>query len=246
MRVFRSEMAQNYAEYSFGYTIYAKAGEGERPAHLLRKGFLPYTGGQIPKKDIYYLARSLRIELQPFSLNSENRRTLRKFEGQNIEEKMYSTIDYPWTTELDSFCLDYAKERFSSPLSQERLDRIRQHAHLTHYLEFRRDGQLMALIFLSCSEKAWHYWFAFLDLSIELPLGKWAMTRSAQIASGQAAEHLYIGTCYGAHSLYKVRDFKTISFFDGTKWLADKNLLKSWCKTDTNVSLSDRLKRDAS
>jgi hypothetical protein len=239
-------MAHNYAEYSFGYTVYAKAEGGELPEHLLRKGFLPYTGGQIEEEDLYYLARSLRIGLQPFPLSSENRRTLRKFEDFNIEEKIYSKADYLWTAEINAFCLDYAQERFSSPLSKERLQSIREHAHLSHYLEFRRDGQLMALIFLSCSEKAWHYWFAFLDLKIERPLGKWAMTRTAQIASDQDVEFLYVGTCYGTHSLYKVRDFGTTSFFEGTQWLTDKKLLKNWCKTDTNVSLSDRLKRDTS
>ena len=45
-------------------------------------------------------------------------------------------------------------------------------------------------------------------------------------------KYIYLGTCYGKDSLYKVRDFKGIEFFDGNKWIDDIEKLKSFCKID--------------
>ena len=45
-------------------------------------------------------------------------------------------------------------------------------------------------------------------------------------------KYVYLGTCYGEKSLYKVRDFKGIEFFDGSRWTDDINNLKSKCKND--------------
>ena len=45
-------------------------------------------------------------------------------------------------------------------------------------------------------------------------------------------EFVYLGTCYGEESLYKVRDFKGIEFFDGNNWVSDIDKLKYLCKSD--------------
>ena len=45
-------------------------------------------------------------------------------------------------------------------------------------------------------------------------------------------KYVYLGTCYGEKALYKVRDFKGIEFFDGSKWNNQINILKEMCKKD--------------
>lgn len=244
MRVFRSEMALNYASYSFGYAIYAQSESQADGQEALENGFLPYTGEKLDLADLYYMARSLRIHLQPLELSSENRRVLRKYEDAEVDLNLHEVSDFAWQKEDTAFCVTYANERFSTDFTDERLDRIREHRHLTHYLEISIDGTRQALIFLHCGSQGWHYWFAFLHLDANRPLGKFAMLRTAQFADEQGMSHLYIGTCYGPHSLYKVRDFKSISFYDGSAWLTDKKVLKAWCKSDENSELIDRLKRE--
>lgn len=245
MRVFRSEMVHNYVDYSFGYAIYGRPDTPEEVQEALDQGFLPYTGNKISVPNSYYLARSLRIHTKPFELSSENRRVLRKYGDSQVELRLQSISDYPWKEEDSLFCLEYAGERFSSDFPPKRLERIRLHSHLTHYLEIYIDNQRQALIFLHCGARGWHYWFAFLDLEAQRPLGKFAMLRTAQFAEENQKSHLYIGTCYGWHSLYKVRDFKTLSFFDGAEWKKDKKILKAWCKSDENHPFTDRLKRES-
>ena len=244
MRVFRSEMGLNYANYSFGYAIYAQSESPADGQEALQNGFLPYTGQNLDLTDVYYLARSLRIHLQPLILSSENRRVLRKYEDAEVKLKLQKLSDFSWTSVDTEFCLTYANERFSTSFSADRLDRIREHRHLTHYLEITIDGERQAFIFLHCGSKGWHYWFAFLNLDTTKQLGKFAMLRSAQLADEENKTHLYIGTCYSPHSLYKVRDFKSISFYDGSDWCTDKKTLKAWCKSDENSDLIDRLKRE--
>ncbi len=63
-------------------------------------------------------------------------------------------------------------------------------------------------------------------------------------AADQNLEYVYLGTCYGDKSLYKVRDFKGIEFFDGNDWNNDMKLLKQKCKTDASFS-KDEFKQDA-
>ncbi len=73
-------------------------------------------------------------------------------------------------------------------------------------------------------------------------LGKWMMWKVMTWAKEQSLLYVYLGTCYGNKSLYKVRDHKGLSFFDGHTWNQDMSLLKHWCKTDEDRSLVDRLK----
>lgn len=244
MRVFRSEFVQNYNTYSFGYAIYAqheRSGDGEK---ALESGFLPYTGDEASLSDIYYMARSLRLHLGPLELSSENRRVLRKYQDEHTEFRLVDKSAYNWTPEDTNFCLTYARKRFSTDLSPNRLERIRDHAHLTHFAELEINGIRQALLFLHCGSTAWHYWFAFLQTDTQRPLGKFSMLRAAQEADEKNIDYMYLGTCYGKHSLYKVRDFSSISFFDGTVWNTNKKQLKKWCKYDENTDVTDRLKRE--
>ena len=62
-------------------------------------------------------------------------------------------------------------------------------------------------------------------------------------ASEQGFDYVYLGTCYGEKSLYKVRDFKGLSFYDGNQWSDDMKLLKLKCKSD-NAFTNDAFKQD--
>jgi hypothetical protein len=56
-------------------------------------------------------------------------------------------------------------------------------------------------------------------------------------------KYVYLGTSYGEKSLYKVRDFKGLSFFDGNRWNSDMKLLKNKCKSDKDLN-KDYFKQD--
>jgi len=78
MNIFFSENHPDYSTYTFNYAIYCiKEAQNELPK-IYEKGFLPYTGNLKIAADIFYLARSLRVNLERFTDTSENRRINRK------------------------------------------------------------------------------------------------------------------------------------------------------------------------
>ena len=243
MKFYRSEFTHNYRSYSFGYTEYALR-ESETISEVLSMGYLPYTGIPKLKANSYYLARSLRVKTSPFELSSENRRVFRKFENIEIECTLIDLTNYDWTQEKIDFCLQYANSRFSTTFSPERFQHILDHSHGNKLICLESAGRMVGLILLGADDTAWHYWFAFfaLDFLPDMPFGKWAMTKSLDLAARTGIEFVYLGTCYGPHSLYKVRDFKGISYFDGNEWSEDVKMLKALCKQDQNIQAIDLIK----
>ena len=65
-----------------------------------------------------------------------------------------------------------------------------------------------------------------------MPIGKFMMEHIIHRAKKNNKKYIYLGTCYGRDSLYKVRDFKGIEYFDGNKWIDNIEKLKSLCKID--------------
>ena len=70
------------------------------------------------------------------------------------------------------------------------------------------------------------------------------MMKTIEWAKQLQKKYVYLGTCYGTHSLYKARDFKGTEFFDGHGWNNDISLLKTWCKSEANEMDRDRYKKD--
>ena len=69
------------------------------------------------------------------------------------------------------------------------------------------------------------------------------MSEVIKWADQQSLESVYLGTCYGTNSLYKVRDFKGVEYWDGTLWNRDIKLLKAICKKDTETRNLDTFKQ---
>ena len=245
MKIFYSENNVNYSSYTFNYAIYClKEKQAELP-QIYNKGFLPYSANTALTKDIFYLARSLRVDLENFVDSSENRRVARKAAELNIEIKCTPKNEFEITEEFIRFCSDYAADRFSgNSMSKERFEYVLSRDITTHIISFHNNENTFGYL-LACKEgDMLHYWFAFFDTEYlrSHSLGKWMMWRTIVWAKEQGLAHIYLGTCYGTHSLYKVRDFKSIQFFVGVKWNHNVKQLKQLCKTDTEELQTDRFK----
>ena len=246
MKIFFSENQPDYSTYTFNYAIYCvKEQQGELP-DIYSQGFLPYTGNTAIERDIFYLARSLRVELDNFSDSSENRRVNRKVEPLDIQVKLVakSEMDLTDARFLD-FCMNYASDRFSgNAMTPERLHYVLSRETGSHILTFYSEKQIYGYVLAAIEGDILHYWFAFFDQQYlqSHSLGKWMMWRTICWAKEQGLSYVYLGTCYGKHSLYKVRDHKGLTFFDGYKWNKDMARLKQLCKTDYETIDRDRFK----
>ena len=245
MKIFRSESFVDYKTYTFNYATYCIKEHQEELPEIYNKGFLPYSNNIALKEETYYLARSLRVDLNVFTASSENRRVSRKIEPlapsfEVIPIAAFNVND----PEFKSYCLDFANKRFSEPISEERLDYILRSKSISHIFQFKIAKKVVGYVISIIEKGSLHYWFAFFDLDQQVfSLGKWMMFSVIKWAFDQKLDHVYLGTCYGEKSLYKVRDFKGLSYFDGNQWMSDVKRLKLMCKTDAEFS-KDEFKQD--
>lgn len=245
MKIFYSEYQTDYTTYTFSYAIYCEKEKNSELPEIYEKGFLPYTGNYQIDSDIFYMARSLRVNLANFEDSSENRRVDRKIAELNIQLEITEKSKFDLqSTEFQQFCTEYAEERFSGGnMASDRLDYVLSRGLLTHIFIFKTDNQVLGYVFTALENGVLHYWFSFYDIEyMKYSLGKWMMWRVIRWAKDNGLNYCYLGTCYKEKALYKVRDHKGTEFFDGAKWNADSELLKRLCKSDEEKKAADLFK----
>jgi len=245
MRIFYSESKPEYTSYTFNYGIYCIKESNDELTEIYQSGFLPYSGNTKLASDVFYLARSLRVELDRFDDSSENRRVDRKMQPLEIS---FDIIDKETVLNQDDlfiqFCELYIGARIGEAMTPERLRYILTLSTGTHILKFKQGSKIVGYVLASCSEEMVHYWFSFFDLDLmqSHSIGKWMMWSVIRWAKQDGKKYVYLGTAYGEKSLYKVRDHKGLAFFDGQGWNQDLKLLKEWCKSDHDRDATDRFK----
>ncbi len=231
-----TECPPDYSTYSFPYKVHCLAESKEEYSQIYDLGFLPYTGDWSIEESIFYLARSLRIQLSEFKDSSENRRIDRKMAELAVQYELIPLAEFD-TNDVDfrAFCFRFAQERFKQgSMSAERLDYVVSRSYLSHILCFKSAEKVLGYVFvvLDNAQTFFHYWFAFYDIQFltSHSLGKWMMWKCIKIAQEMQLKHVYLGTAYGSAALYKIRDHHALSFFDGRGWNSDKKHLIRLCK----------------
>lgn len=246
MKIFFSENRVDYSTYTFDYAIYClKESQSELP-EIYEKGFLPYTGNLSIERDTFYLARSLRVELDRFEDTSENRRVNRLVEPLNIQLEVIKKEDFDLNSaDFVNLCQEYISQRIGDDnMSMERWQYILSRKIGTHIFKFSIEGKIIGFVFAVLEGDMLHYWFAFFDTEYMRThsLGKWLMWRVTRWAKDNNLKHVYLGTAYKSSALYKIRDHKGLAFFDGSKWNQDIERLKNFCKNDLEPKIADEFK----
>lgn len=246
MKTFISENSVDYTSYTFNYALYALKESQDELSDIYNKGFLPYTGNTLLQKEVFYFARSLRVNLANFDDTSENRRVNRLVEPLEIEMNLISKSEFDvQSTEFMSFCENYINERIGEDnMSLDRWKYILRQETGTHLFEFRNQERIMGYVLAAINDDMVHYWFAFFDTEYMRThsLGKWMMWKVIRWAKDNNRKFAYLGTAYKPAALYKIRDHKGLEFWDGTGWNTDVKTLKEWCQTDLEPKANDRFK----
>lgn len=246
MKIFLSESNVDYTTYTFNYTVYAVKESNQELSEIYDKGFLPYTGNTSLQKEVFYYARSLRVNLEKFDDTSENRRVNRMVEPLNIEMNVIPKSEFNiHDSAFMQFCENYINERIGEDnMSIERWNYILSQETGTHLFEFKSDGKIMGYVLAALNDEMVHYWFAFFDTEYMRThsLGKWMMWKVIRWAKENNLKYAYLGTAYKPAALYKIRDHKGLEFWDGSKWNTDVKILKEWCQNDLEPKSMDRFK----
>ncbi|MEL6720169.1 MAG: GNAT family N-acetyltransferase, partial [Bacteroidota bacterium] len=200
MKIFFSESNNDYSSYTFNYAVYAVKEDDSDLPQIYGQGFLPYSSDPSLTLETYYLARSLRVDLNHFADTSENRRVHRKMEHLDIQVEAIAKADLMEQADFFDFCLAYAQERFSNnAMDAARLQYILKRESANTILKFMSNGKAIGYVLAIIHENFFHYWYAFFDTALlqEYPIGKWIMWRSLHWAKEERLSYVYLGTCYG-------------------------------------------------
>ena len=246
MKIFLSENNVDYGSYTFNYAVYALKESQSELTEIYEKGFLPYTGNASIESELFYLARSLRVDLEKFDDTSENRRVNRLVEPLDVQLEVIEKSEFDTKDpEFVAFCANYINERIGEDnMSLERWDYILSQETGTHFFKFSNAERPLGYVLAAINDDLVHYWFAFFDTEFmrSHSLGKWIMWRVIRWSKDNNKKNIYLGTAYKPAALYKIRDHKGLEFWDGQKWNTDNKILKDWCQTDLEPRASDRFK----
>ncbi len=224
MKLFFSEFASNYSKYHFPYQVYLIREEADDLNRIYSMGFLPSR----TRKTLFYLGRSLRIDLDKFSMSSENRRIKRK--TTYIKEEIRKLDDFNYSYKIGKMGVDFYKERFGRKiLSAYRIKWLFTKSNCTDviiYYDKNDKDKVIGYCVIYLTDKILHYAYPFYDLDyLNKNLGIGMMLRSIRWSKENNLKYLYLGTCYTESSLYKTQ-FSGIEFFNGFKWDSDIDNLK--------------------
>ncbi len=246
MKVFFSEHNVDYKSYTFAYANYALREGNEAIGPIYEKGFLPYSANTEIKDEVFYMARSLRVDLSRFEDTSENRRVNRQIEPLEIKLEIIEKENFDLSSEeFIKFCTKYINERIGEDnMTIDRWKYILSRPLATHLLKFSNAEHTMGYVLAALNADMLHYWFAFFETNFMKThsLGKWIMWKTISWAKENGLKHVYLGTAYKPAALYKIRDHKGLEFWDGNVWNQDVKLLKNYCENDGNTMPSDRFK----
>jgi len=231
MKRWYAEFCSNYVTYTFGFAAYAQPEGLEELPEIYSSGFLPYSAKPHLGEDIFYMARSLRVDLKEFYIGREERYVLNKLNGLNIVMDIVPKEQV--TKDIQSFepiSLGFAASKFHGcTFDADRLRYIVSRPYLNKIAIFRQEFSAydpLGFALLVCTGDIRHVWFSFHQNSerLEKNFGKYVLVRLLQEAKDAGERYCYLGTCYGKKSRYK-SDFRGMEFYDGRGWSSDRQLL---------------------
>lgn len=238
MKIFSSELGQNYETLTFGYSNYALFEEGDKLTELYDAGFLPYSGVK-DTKGVFYFARNARVLLPEWKMSSENRRIAKKFDGQ-FTKKRTALKEFEITEEFIQFWLSYFEKRHRpGTMPRERLELILSFGLITTVISYHDQAGKPVGYVLEVEDKGMrHYWYSAYEMSlVKQSLGLWLMGDCVKDAHEAGFKHYYLGTVYGDKALYKT-NFEPLEWWSGSGWSADVSLLKKRAHSDSERMIS--------
>ena len=239
MRTFSTEFKTDYPNYRFGYCNFAERENNENPTPIYASGFLPYSANLNEKRELFYQARSLRIDLNNLGFSKSRRYEQRKFEALNPSLHFHpiETIDANLLQSIKCQSLQWIKQRFDPPyVNEARFDYLIAHPLLNTLATVSLNDSPIAHLLICQHPRCLHYWFAFYNAEAfpQISLGKVIMGHFIQWAAQTQTPYIYLGTAYKPQSAYKYQGITGFEFFDGSGWNRSKEELKERHQTDLN------------
>lgn len=182
-------------------------------------------------KGVMNQVQSLRINLEDFEFNSENRRILRKVENLKMEVAQLPLDSTSYDYRIHKIGKDFYftknnKEVFSAAKIKELVTNSDK-SNFNALLKFSINDEILGYTICYKSENILHYSYPFYDLENEVPnLGMGMIIRAVEYARDSNLKYFYLGSISTPKSLYKLQ-FNNMEYFDGKGWSTDFEHLKT-------------------
>jgi len=248
MRFFSSELAHEYPKtQTCGYCNYGVLESGDKISEMYARGYLPYSASP-ESRGMFYMARSCRIQLPDFELNSECRRVAKKFDGKYTRE-VIPFSDFKVTEEFVAFWLEYyLRAHGAGVLTRERLMHWLNFGIITHIAVYKdSSGNIGGYALEVSDETMTHDWQqSYAEELDRQSFGVWLLIDIAREAKKRGAKYYYPGTVYSENA-YK-SNLPALEYWNGDKWVKDANnkRLNERTKTDgeRQITLLDEWKQN--
>lgn len=234
---FKSEGPVDYGQYRFGYCEWLELGRNDPLSRAYEHGFLPYSAESGDPRDRFYMARSLRIDLEQFSISKERRYDHRAWLAFSPGRRHVSKAEFmtgPGIRALEQ-ARTWMSNRFGKAfLDPDRLRYILGKPFLQDILTWHLGKDLVAFALVVRGRWGAHYWYVFYRNGVAetSPPGHGYLVDFLEWAREESLPRAYLGTAYGSKSLYKSRGLGGVEFWDGNAWCADKGRLKRLQESD--------------
>lgn len=232
---FREHSGIDYSKYAFPYCVYCLKEENDNYSNIYSKGFLPYTNELQIEEEIYYLARSVRIELMYEIWNYKQKNIFNKFSkiynNDFIKIELHKKETYLSDKNFEDWCILNAKNHF---LTVERLNYIESRPYLKEIMTISYKDDVLAYLFIVNDNFNFiHTWYSFYDLTKnENDFGKWILLKAIEWSKNQGYQYFYIGTCYSKSAFYKLTLSPFTTYFNGIEWTNKVSDLKKRLLTE--------------
>lgn len=215
MKLFFSEFKADYAKYHFPYQVWLLREAEDSAETIYRSGFLPTRH----LENVYYLSRSLRVNLELFDLSSENKRILNK--TADFEADLIPLANFNYTPAVQKMCKEYAEEKIGRGVfSSQSIKSIFKKGVFNYVFVFKKIADQTSVGYVICyvGGNLIHYAHSFYKSEfIGQGLGARMMLQAVMWAKQSHKKYVYLGTGYLKESLYKT-EFKGVEFFNGFRW----------------------------
>ncbi len=223
MKIFYSELAENPAYYSFGYSVYGELEDGDSIEEAYEKGFLPAVVARNQPERLMYQARGVRVPTASFKRIHYHHQVARRAESLGVWEERLAPAPKAPDAALVAFVLNFFHFRFGKDsMSEERVRALFASGWVTHLREFLIDGKRAACVLEHHEDGLVHIWYHTYAKEYEKKhVGGHIYTRVIEWAKADGKKYVYIGVTFGMWMRYKV-NFAPLQYWDGREWIEDR------------------------
>lgn len=238
MKFIFSEYKADYSKYHFPYQVYLQKEASDDLDKIYSMGFL---SSRITP-DLFYLARSVRVDLSKFEPTSENRRIMRKTEYLSFKVVPLSSFKYDYS--IGKLGKEFYKNK-AKGLGTLAIKNLFEKSSLTHVIvgqDKRSNLSTIGYCPVLMTGEILHYAYPFYELKyIKEDLGLGMMLQVINYAKENGLKYVYLGTCYSESAFYKLQ-FTGTEYFTGFNWSSDTAGLKELVRSGISGHLVSTIK----